>query len=34
MSALVPFRNRMPTAKTIIRRPIQVHYDDLLTLAS
>ena len=34
MSALVPFHNRIAHHETIILRPIQVHYNELLTLAS
>ncbi len=33
MSALVPFRNRIAHHETIIFRPIQVHYDELIKLA-
>lgn len=33
MSSLVPFRNRLAHHETIVRRPIENHYDELLTLA-
>lgn len=34
MSNLVPFRNRIAHHETIIRRPIERHYDELLELAT
>jgi len=33
MSNLVPFRNRIAHHETIVRRPIQRHYDEMLELA-
>jgi hypothetical protein len=33
MSKLVPFRNRLAHHETIIRKPLAVHYDDMLALA-
>lgn len=34
MSNLVPFRNRIAHHETIVRRPIERHYDELLELAT
>lgn len=33
MSSLVPFRNRLAHHETIVRRPIETHYDELIALA-